>query len=190
MSEPTAHTLSGELEEDPPPGRLPARYEDLGRIRRGGMGEVRRVRDLHLEPDVAMKILRGDALQDPAVRARFFAEARLTAGLQHPSVISVYDAGTLADGRVWFTMAEVRGQTLSSLIDELHARARAGTQTASVHGVLEAVATACDAVAHAHAAGVIHRDLKPDNIMVGAFREVAVLDWGIAHGASRERPVR
>ena len=118
---PTLPTLPTQGEEEPRTPVLPERYADLARIGRGAMGEVRRVHDSHLKRDVAMKILRGDALVDEASRQRFFAEARLTAGLQHPAIVAVYDLGTLGDGRVWYTMPEIRGQTLSHQIRALHA---------------------------------------------------------------------
>ena len=91
------------------PARLPERYEDLGLIGTGGMGDVRRVRDLELERTVALKTLRATHRATPARVARFLQEARLTAQLQHPNIVPVYDGGTLPDGTVWYTMREVQG---------------------------------------------------------------------------------
>ncbi|MCA9541063.1 MAG: SUMF1/EgtB/PvdO family nonheme iron enzyme [Myxococcales bacterium] len=151
---------------------LPARYVDLGLLGRGGMGEVRRVRDTLLDQTLALKVSRRVDLS-PEARARFLREARLTARLQHPAVVSVHDAGELPDGRMWFTMREVRGDTLDAVL----ARRDAGWPLRRLVAALEVV---CQAVAFAHAEGLLHRDLKPANIMIGAFGEVMVMDWGLA----------
>jgi eukaryotic-like serine/threonine-protein kinase len=172
----------------PPVARvqLPPRYVDLGCIGVGGFGEVRRVRDERLGCVLAMKILRLDAQDQPDVRRRFLSEARLTAQLQHPGIVAVQDLGELPDGRSWYTMEEVRGRTFSSVVAELHRTAQDPSATWTLRRVVGALASACQAVAAAHAEGVIHRDLKPDNVMVGAFGEVRVMDWGLARleGAS------
>ncbi len=158
------------LDEDARTAPAPplGRFVDLGLLGEGGMGEVRRVRDPALGRAVALKILRR-ALNDGA-RARFLEEARVNAQLQHPSIVPVHELGTLPDGRPWFTMREVQGRTLAELI-------AAGTER---RRLLDALLRACEAVAYAHARGVVHRDLKPSNVMVGDFGEVFVLDWGIA----------
>lgn len=174
----------------PEPGpALPERYEDLGLIGRGGMGEVRRVLDRHLGRRLAMKILRQDT-DDATMRLRFLMEARITAQLQHPGVVAIHDQGVLSDGRIWFTMREVQGRTLRDIIAELHAASRGGEwgQTGddwSFRRLLLAFMATCDIVAYAHAEGVVHRDLKPRNVMVGAYSEVQVLDWGLARRAAR-----
>ncbi|AKT43788.1 uncharacterized protein CMC5_080250 [Chondromyces crocatus] len=166
---------------------LSERYEDLGRIARGGMGDVRRVRDQMMQRTLAMKVLPWEMLDSPRDRARFLNEARMTAALQHPGVVPVHDCGELPDGRVWFTMKEVRGRTLREVLDELHrpveVHARPGGATATsppFRRVIDQFLRACEAVAYAHSVGIVHRDLKPDNIMVGEFGEVLVLDWGLA----------
>ncbi|MCA9526317.1 MAG: SUMF1/EgtB/PvdO family nonheme iron enzyme [Myxococcales bacterium] len=150
---------------------LDPRYADMGVIGQGGMGEVRRVWDRHLDRPVAMKLMRLDQVAAEEQRARFLAEARLTAGLQHPGIIAVHDLGELADGRVWFAMREVRGRDLAELMrqDRVPFRRR-----------IEIFARVCSIVAYAHERGIVHRDLKPENVMVGEFGEVHVVDWGIA----------
>jgi len=160
------------------------RYDDLGLIARGGMGEVRRVRDRRLGRTLAMKVLQDKAVIPPGWRARFLAEARATAQLQHPGIVPVHDLGALPDGRLWFTMKEVVGRTLGEVIAEVHKASRhqwkespSGWTLRRLVGVFRRV---CEAVAHAHSRGVVHRDLKPDNLMVGAHGEVLVMDWGIA----------
>ena len=199
-SMPLPSSASAEEEERLPPSRasvpapasgpvsmpLDARYEDLGRIGRGGMGEVRRVRDHALGRVLAMKLLPWDLLEVPQARARFVAEARVTASLEHPGVVPVHDAGELPDGRPWFTMKEVRGVTLREVIEELHLSPAPRAPRAPrsprwpLRRVLELFSRCCEAVAYAHSRGLVHRDLKPANMMVGEFGEVLVLDWGIA----------
>ena len=169
----------------PPDDPICERYDDRGAIGRGGMGEVRRVYDRSLDRLLAMKILSPDLVDHAPSRARFLAEGRVTAGLAHPGIVAVYDHGTLADGRLWFTMREVRGRTLSEVIDELHASVvdgqwPAGDGALSLHRVVDSFRRICDAVAYAHSQGVVHRDLKPSNLMVGEFGEVQVMDWGLA----------
>ncbi len=159
-------------------------YEDLGLIGIGGMAEVRRVRDRRLNRVMAMKILRQDVADDAILAARFIEEAQATAQLQHPGIVPVHEIGRLADGRSYFTMKEVQGRTLAQVIDEVH-QSFDGAAAVTADGwgfrrLIEAFRAICDAVAYAHSRGVVHRDLKPQNIMVGEFGEVLVLDWGIA----------
>jgi hypothetical protein len=105
----------------PPEIALPPRYEDLGRIAGGASGDVRRIRDTRFGRVLAMKVLRLDLVESASMRARFLAEAQLTAELQHPGIVAVHDRGELDDGRLWFTMKEVRGRTLREVIAEVHA---------------------------------------------------------------------
>lgn len=167
------------------PLRLPDRYTELGRIGIGGMGEVYRVADRVLGRTVAMKVLRDDRTEDGDARRRFLEEARVTAQLQHPGIIPVYDLGRLADGRAYYTMREVRGRTLAGLIQEVHAAATGDVWRPSADGwtfrqLLDTFTRACEAVAYAHQRGVVHRDLKPTNLLVGEFGDMQVVDWGIA----------
>lgn len=138
------------------------------------MGTVRRVLDTELWRTVAMKVLRGP--QDADAMKRFLDEARVCAQLQHPGIVPVHDVGRLPDGRIYFTMKEIEGQTFSDAIHDLHG----GAPTHTLRGLLDAYRRVCDAVAYAHSRGVLHRDLKPSNLMLGSFGEVLVLDWGLA----------
>jgi len=160
------------------------RYEDLGPIAAGGMGEVRRVRDRELNRTLARKTLHAKLLGSPRALARFVEEAQATSQLQHPNIVPIYDMGVHRDGRIWFTMREVRGRTLGDVIHDLHrvsaARWRPTPSGWSFRRLLGAFVQACRAVGYAHERGVVHRDLKPDNIMVGEHGEVYVLDWGLA----------
>jgi serine/threonine-protein kinase len=170
------------------------RYEDRGLIGLGGMGEVRRVRDTLLSRDLAMKIIRPELADLPGVRGRFIGEATVTAQLQHPGIVPIHEVGRLPDGRWYFTMREVKGRTLRDVIREVHdASNAAGAWVTSANGwtlwgLVDAFHKICAAVASAHAAGVVHRDLKPDNAMVGAFGEVLVVDWGIARRVDSPEP--
>lgn len=168
-----------------PDAPLPARYRDLGRLARGASGDVRRVRDLLLGRVLVMKVLRWEHVGNPQIRARFAAETELTAQLQHPGVIPVHDCGVFEDGRLWFTMQEVRGRTFDSVIAELHAAAgpegfRAAPSGWTFRRAIDAFARVAQTVAYAHGAGIMHRDLKPANLMVGELGEVFVMDWGLA----------
>ena len=164
---------------------LPGRYEDLGPIAGGSFGDVRRVRDTLLDRVIAMKVLRAEHAAQLHLRRRFLAEARITAQLQHPGIVALYDRGELADGRLWFTMKEVRGRTLRAVVDELHGCSGPegfGTTATgwTFRRLVDAFARIAQAIAYAHSRGVVHRDLKPENLMVGEFGEVLVMDWGLA----------
>jgi serine/threonine protein kinase len=145
------------------------RYEILDRIGEGGMGVVYLAHDRELGREVALKVLR---TPDPSAeeRDRILREARILASLEHPGIAPVHDVGVLPDGRVFYVMKRVRGERLDRFAHSARSRAE----------VLRVFRQVCDAVAFAHAAGVIHRDLKPQNVMLGAFGEVLVLDWGVA----------
>jgi len=161
-----------------------SRYEDLGLLGVGGMGEVRRVRERDLNRTLAMKIIKPDVMSKKASLARFIEEAQVSAQLQHPSIIPVHELGRMPDGRYYFTMQEIRGREIDDAIKSVHEASQNGWQYDS-HGwslrqLITALQKACQAVGYAHARGVIHRDLKPSNIMVGRDGEVFVVDWGIS----------
>ena len=146
------------------------RYVDLGLIGRGGMGEVRRVFDRALNRTAAMKV--AHTTLPPSALARFVEEAQATSQLQHPGIVPVYDAGRHPDGWVWFTMQEVRGDTLAQALSTAAADPHLTPWT--LRRLMSAFHAVCHAVAFAHERGVVHRDLKPDNVMVGRHGEV----WG------------
>ena len=169
----------------PSPLPLPDRYVEQAVIGVGGMGKVYRVDDRVLGRAVAMKVLRDDRSYDGDARRRFLEEARVTAQLQHPGIVPVYDLGRLPDGRAYYTMREVRGRTLAGIIQAVHAAAGPTGWPPTADGwtlrrLVEAFARACEAIAYAHQRGVVHRDLKPTNLLVGEFGDLQVVDWGIA----------
>jgi serine/threonine-protein kinase len=153
---------------------LPDRYQDLGLIGLGGMGEVRRVRDLTFGRVLALKTMHARWLRFPAAVSRIVAEAQLTAQLQHPGIASVHDMGHLPDGRFYFTMREVGGSHLGAWIGDVP------PPESKRRVLLEVLLAASKTMAYAHSRGVVHRDLKPENILIGDFGEVVVIDWGLA----------
>jgi tetratricopeptide (TPR) repeat protein/serine/threonine protein kinase len=150
-------------------------YELLEQLGAGGMGEVYRARDPGLGRDLAIKVMRSAYRGSAEAEARFLREARITGALEHPAVVPVHNVGRLPDGRLYLTMKLVRGQTL-----DRHLAGAAGQRAEQMPQLLPVFEKACQAVGYAHSRGVIHRDLKPANVMVGAFGEVQVMDWGLA----------
>ncbi len=174
-----------ERDEAPESSRLPERYRAVGRIASGSFGEVRRVHDTVLDRELAMKLLRWEYVDDSRVRARFLAEAQITARLQHPGIVAVHDRGELEDRRLWYTMKVVDGRTLGAVIREVHAASGPDGFRATASGwtfrrLIDAFARVSQAVGYAHSCQVMHRDLKPENVMTGTFGEVLVMDWGLA----------
>jgi serine/threonine protein kinase len=154
------------------PDATGTKYEILEPIGRGGMGTVYRARDRELDRDVALKVLRDPGGDGPGGgAARMLREARVLARLEHPGLVPVHDVGTLPDGRPFYVMKLVRGEPLDAHV--------AATAT-SLEDRLRILQRLCEAVAFANAHGVIHRDLKPQNVMIGRFGEVLVMDWGVA----------
>ena len=148
---------------------LDARYAITGVAGRGGMGTVYVARDQVLDRDVAVKVL--DLADQKGVRAaRLRKEAGILARLDHPGIVPIHDAGTLPDGRTFYVMKLIQGRRLDALL----------VAHPSLSDRLNTFARVLDAVAFAHAQGVVHRDLKPENVMVGNFGEVYVMDWGVA----------
>lgn len=150
------------------------RYLVLGEIARGGMGAVLRGRDLDLGRDLAFKVLLDRHRHRPDILQRFVEEAQVGGQLQHPGIVPVYELGQFSDHSPYFTMKLVEGRTLSALLAE---RPEPSHDLPPFLKIFEQV---CQTLAYAHSRGVIHRDLKPLNVMVGAFGEVQVMDWGLA----------
>jgi formylglycine-generating enzyme required for sulfatase activity len=163
-----------------------SRLEVQGEMARGGMGAVLSVFDKNLRRQMAMKVMLkqdqpGKPVQSRAM-GRFLDEAQITGQLEHPGIVPVHELGIEPNGRVYFTMKLVQGEELA----DVYRRAWAGEDDWSVTRVLGIFLRVCEAMAYAHARGVIHRDLKPANVMVGAFGEVYVMDWGLARIRGKE----
>lgn len=161
-------------DEAPMPELIDGRYEMHEELAVGGMSRVFRAFDRSLNRDIALKVLRSRFMQKDEVALRFVEEARVTARLQHPGIVPVYETGKLRDGRPYIAMKLVHGRTLKDL---LAARSTPQQDRAHFISIFEQV---CQTMAYCHSRGVLHRDLKPENIMVGAFGEAQVMDWGLA----------
>ncbi len=159
------------------------RYAVTGVLGRGGMGEVLDALDADLGRRVALKVIRGEA--DLRVLEKFVLEAQVCGQLEHPSIVPVHELGS-ADGRLYFTMKRVEGEDLAHRIARL--ASSDGDPRATRAELLRIFLKVCDALAFAHARGVVHRDLKPANVMTGRFGEVQVMDWGLAKVRGTEDP--
>ncbi|MFO0547839.1 MAG: bifunctional serine/threonine protein kinase/MFS transporter [Polyangiaceae bacterium] len=164
------------------------RYDDRGLLGVGGMGEVRLVRDRWMGRDVALKVIRDEALGHENVRARFLREIRVQGQLEHPGIVPVYDVGSTNDNEVFFTMRRIRGETLADILAKLAKGDAPTTKRMSRRKLLAAFTAVCNVVHYAHSRGVVHRDLKPANVMLGDYGEVYVLDWGVAKVVGVEEP--
>jgi serine/threonine protein kinase len=146
-------------------------YELLGTLGQGGFGRVYRVRDLHLEREVALKVLHPALTQDPAVVERFRREAQLAARLNHPNIVNIYDIAGRS-GLIWYTMALVQGPSLAQLVE------RQGSLP--LDRVLRLLREALSALAHAHGSGLVHRDIKPENMLLEPGGSLRITDFGLA----------
>lgn len=163
------------------------RYAFFKTIARGGKSIIQSCKDLHLSRIVCYKELRKELLDNEFEQQRFLREARVTALLQHPSTVPVYELGRNNRGHLYFTMKLVHGYTLREIIDVKY------RDRYDLSQLMDVVVQAAKGLAYAHSHGVIHRDIKPENILVGPFGEVLLLDWGLAkvwdkEGVSEEPP--
>jgi serine/threonine protein kinase/lipopolysaccharide biosynthesis regulator YciM len=167
------------------PSAIGARFRVLRPHARGGLGEVFLARDTELNRDVALKEIQDRYADDPRYRTRFEYEAEVTGGLEHPGIVPVYGLGHTADGRPFYAMRFIRGDSLKDAIRrfhqaESHPGRDPGQSALELRELLGRFVDVCDAVAYAHSRGVLHRDLKPGNIMLGRYGETLVVDWGLA----------
>jgi formylglycine-generating enzyme required for sulfatase activity/serine/threonine protein kinase len=150
---------------------------------KGGLGEVFVARDEELRREVALKEIQDKHADNPESRARFLLEAEVTGGLEHPGIVPVYGLGTYGDGRPFYAMRFVKGDSLKDTIQSYHKEKPtlpAGERLLRLRQLLGRFVDVCQAVAYAHSRGVLHRDLKPGNIMLGRYGETLVVDWGLA----------
>jgi serine/threonine-protein kinase len=168
------------------------RFQILRPHARGGLGAVFVARDAELNREVALKQILDAHADDPVSRARFTPEAEITGGLEHPGVVSVYGLGAYPDGRPYYTMRFVRGESLKEAIAAFHAdrtlQRDAGRSSLALRKLLRRFLDVCNAIDFAHSRGVLHRDLKPSNMIVGRYGETLVVDWGLAKSLGRAEP--
>ncbi|MGB0578475.1 MAG: serine/threonine-protein kinase [Limisphaerales bacterium] len=167
-----------------------AEYTIGAELGRGGMGSVLGAEHGKLERKVAIKVMLGQTKTDDPARIRFEREARILARLEHPNIVPIHDAGVSADGRPYYTMKLVKGRTLQSILNGIRDDEEAMLEAYKLDDLLTIFRKVCDAIAFAHHSGIVHRDLKPDNVMVGEFGEVLVMDWGLAKILGEAEPGR
>jgi serine/threonine-protein kinase len=159
-----------------PPAPAGTRYATLAVLGKGAMGEVHVARDEDLLRKVALKRMVPEVAGRRELAARFFGEAQVTAQLDHPNIVPIYGLEAGGDGSPGYAMKLVQGRTVGALLEQARGD---GDDAQRLAARLEIFLKVCDAMAYAHAKGVLHRDLKPENVMVGRYNEVYVMDWGI-----------
>ena len=159
------------------------RFRKLQAHAKGGLGEVHRARDEELGRTVALKEMRPEHRGNPALRSRFLFEAEINGNLEHPGIVPVYGLGRYPDGRPFYAMRFIEGESLEEAIGRSHLGASVGDPgfaNLGLRRLLRRFVDICNAVAYAHSRGVLHRDLKPANVMLGPFGETLIIDWGLA----------
>jgi serine/threonine protein kinase len=168
------------------------RFRVLRPHAKGGIGAVFVALDAELHREVALKQIQDHHADDPVSRARFLLEAEITGGLEHPGIVPVYGLGSDAVGRPFYAMRFIRGDSLREAISHFHAdvrlKADPGKRELELRKLLRRFLDVCNAIEYAHRRGVLHRDLKPGNVMVGKYGETLVVDWGLAKSIDRTDP--
>ncbi|MEQ8789110.1 MAG: serine/threonine-protein kinase [Pirellulaceae bacterium] len=170
------------------------RFTPIRKHAEGGLGEVSIAADRELKREVALKEIKSRFADDVASRRRFVLEGEITGALEHPGVVPVYGMGAHADGRPYYAMRFIRGESLREAINAFHKNAELaanpGQRLLALQKLLRRFIDACHTMQYAHSRGVLHRDLKPDNIMLGPYGETLVIDWGLARLFNRGDEVR
>ncbi len=191
-SDPLGETIGIGENTTPGGGDSNGRFRLLRLHDRGGLGEVFVALDRELNREVALKQMQERHADDPQLRARFVVEAEVTGGLEHPGIVPVYGLGAYPDGRPFYAMRFIRGDNLKSAVERFHNDPELmrdeGKRTLERQRLLGRFLDVCNAVSYAHSRGVLHRDLKPGNIMLGKYGETLLVDWGLAKSARRAEP--
>ena len=168
------------------------RFRVLRPHARGGLGAVFIALDSELNREVALKQILDDHADDPVSRQRFLIEAEITGGLEHPGIVPVYGLGTYGDGRPYYAMRFIKGDSLKEAIERFHGdeslKKIAGRRSLELRKLLRRFTDICDAIDYAHSRGVLHRDIKPGNVIVGKHGETLVVDWGLAKATGKHEP--
>lgn len=150
----------------------------------GGLGKVSVALDTQLDREVALKEIKPQYADDQASRSRFMLEAEITGGLEHPGIVPIYGLGAANDGRPYYAMRFIKGDNLSAAIKQFHENPDEANNAVALRRLLGRFLDVCNAVYYAHQRGVLHRDLKPGNVMLGEYGETLVVDWGLAKSVS------
>jgi non-specific serine/threonine protein kinase/serine/threonine-protein kinase len=161
------------------------RFEIVRPHAKGGLGKVSVALDKDLNREVALKEIQQRFVNDPSARLRFMREAEITGGLEHPGIVPVYALGTHPDGLPFYAMKFIRGESLHDAVQVFHAKTKLDFESLEFRKLLQRFVDVCNAVAYAHARGVLHRDLKPANVMLGGYGETLVVDWGLAKATGK-----
>ncbi len=183
-SGPPKSTATDQLELDSV--GAPTRYRILQAHAKGGLGQVFIALDQELHRHVALKEIQPEHAADPNNRGRFLLEAEITGNLEHPGVVPVYGLGQYGDGRPFYAMRFIKGDNLKEAIRQYHQSKDPQERRLALRQLLGRFIGVCNAVAYAHSRGVLHRDLKPGNIMLGKYGETLVVDWGLAKVVGRD----
>lgn len=172
-------------------GSKVGRYVRKDLYKKGGLGEVFFADDTELNREVALKEIKEQNADNIDYQLRFRIEAEITGGLEHPGIVPVYGLGLYPNGRPFYAMRFIRGETLKDAIDSFHAAEKpgrdVGERSLALRQLLRRYVDVCNAVAYAHSRGVLHRDIKPSNIMLGKYGETLVVDWGLAKTGVRKQ---
>jgi serine/threonine protein kinase len=184
-----SRTDPDETVPSPSPG-LAVCYQRVRYHAKGGLGEVFVARDTELNREVALKEIQSHYADDPSSRNRFVVEAEITGGLEHPGIVPVYGLGHYDNGRPFYAMRFIKGDSLKDAIDLFHNAETPtrdpGERILSLQKLLRRFLDVCDAIEYAHSRGVLHRDIKPSNVIVGKHGETLVVDWGLAKAVGRD----